>query len=1251
MEATAVPLWRVKVCIRVLGPFGADRDGVPIPLGGRRQRAVLALLAAEGGRVVSVDRMIEEIWQGAPPARALTSLQAYVSNLRRLLEPDRAPRTPATLLVSAPPGYALRLPDDAVDARRFERLLHDARAGAVAPDAALHSLAEALALWQGPAYAEFADETWAAPEIARLHELRLVARESHVAAALRTGDVAAAVPDAELLTRDEPLREEAWRLHALALWAGGRQADALTTLRAARAYLAEEVGLDPGPALTDLEAAILAGRTELLRAATRVAEGRGERRAEGLEERFVVGPQERLARGAEERLAGEPEEQPGVGPQARPAEQPVARQTPRPADTRTPPPAAPLAPVGGFAAAAGPASVLAPAALALSATPTPDPLFVGRDVELGRLLEVARRAAVAGPAVALVTGEAGLGKSALLERLAARLAADGWLVAVGRATDAEGAPPAWPWVEMLRTVAAAVPPSPVTARILAPLLADDARTGEAERDVDAGRFRLHREIWQWLAEAARARPLAVLLDDLHWADAETLAVLGGFADLPPGSRLLLVTAHRPHETDGRLADRLAVLARHAPLRLPLPGLPEAAVAAVVEAAGVPSVDAETVAALTERTGGNPFYVRETARLLAGEGALVALSEVPEGVRDVLRRRLARLPESAVSVLRLAAVAGRETSVDLLVASGDSDEDDVLAALEAGILAGLLTEPAPEQVRFAHALVRDTLLADLSGLRAARLHGRIAASLEKLTPGDVSALAHHFARAAGSATAAKAVHYCLRAAELAEARYAHDTAAELLTTARDCFDRIPASDRIPVLDGSAAVDGVPELARSAVLDRIPAPDPSVVPDRSVAPAPNAAATPGYATAAADRDAERIALLGRLLRAQVRAGAVMAARATQQQAIEHAAGTGREDLLVRALTAWSEPTPWQTRPYGVVDEPLVALLRRALAFPGLAPADRCGLLLALCAERSDLSDPDVRAAAAEALDLADDVGLRARALAALVRESDAERDPRALAEHSAQLVELAAAHDLPAFRWYGSFVQATVAAVEGDVEGAYRRLDAAADLARAYRMPGPLVVGETARATRAAVEGRWADAERRYAEATDLMARQGSPHAEGFHQVAVATVRFTQGRLGDFLPQARRLADAYGPMTADVLAAALCAAGELDEARALLERAAPLRPDYFFKVFATFRAATVVALADRPRAEELYAALLPYRDAAPPSAGFSVAIPPVARTLADLARLLGRTDEAATHARRAAEIEALWRGGTPKVDREA
>jgi DNA-binding SARP family transcriptional activator len=261
-------MWSIMVRLRVLGQLTAEVDDRAVNVGSRHQRAVLALLLAARRAVVPTDRLIDDLWDGEPPPRAIASLQTYVSNLRRLIEPDRSPRAPARWLISAPPGYALRLPDEAVDAWRFDGLVREARAVRTSdPTRARRILGEALDLWQGSAYAEFADEPWAVTEAARLEELRLLAAESLIEVTLRAGAPGEAVPPAEVLTREQPLREESWRLLALALWGSGRPADALAALRRARQMFAAELGLDAGPALAALEGDILAQRTQALRMA------------------------------------------------------------------------------------------------------------------------------------------------------------------------------------------------------------------------------------------------------------------------------------------------------------------------------------------------------------------------------------------------------------------------------------------------------------------------------------------------------------------------------------------------------------------------------------------------------------------------------------------------------------------------------------------------------------------------------------------------------------------------------------------------------------------------------------------------------------------------------------------------------------------------------------------------------------------------------------------------------------------------
>ncbi|MEV0404968.1 BTAD domain-containing putative transcriptional regulator [Actinoallomurus sp. NPDC050550] len=1055
------------VFIRVLGSFATEVNGETVHLGGPRQRGVLALLVAARGQVVPVDRMIEDLWRGEPPARALMSLQAYVSNLRRLLEPGRPPRTPARLLVSAAPGYALRLPPESVDAWRFEDLLDQART-VTDPRAARARLAEALGLWQGPAFAEVADEPWAAAETARLGELRLVATELHVAAGLRIGDPAAVVPEAERLTRDEPLREEGWRLHALALWSSGRQADALATLRRARGILAEELGLDPGPDLTALEEAILTQRTDVMR--------------------------------------------------------------------ETVPPPSPTAPL-----------------------PRPAPIikapFVGREAQLSALVTAAAEAATDGARIAVVTGEAGLGKSTLLEHLGRRLERDGWLVAAGHCPEVDSAPPAWAWTEALRAVAATTSPGEF-ADDLAPLLTD---TEPVNADATAGRFRLRQAVWKWLAAVATERPVAVVLDDLHWADAATLELLGG--GLGMRAPILVVAAYRADES-GHLTETLASLARATPLRLALPGLNDEAVAELVRTEC--DADEETIAGIAERTGGNPFYVRESARLLNGEGALVALSEVPEGVRDVLRRRLARLPEGGVSILRLAAVAGRESSVDVLVKAADADEDGVMDALDAGVIAGLLDEPGPGLIRFVHALVRDTLVADVSRLRATRMHARIADALEGTD--DIAALAHHYARAGSP----KAVGYCVQAAEFAEARYAHDVAADLLT--------------------------------DAVTN-------STGPD------------------------ERVELLGRLLRAQIRAGAVGAARETRREAVEYAESLGRDDLMIAAFTAWTEPTPWQARTYGTVDRPIVDRLSRLLK-RDLTPPVRSRLLTAYANELVGEDDPTILEAAQEALDLATEPRLRAAALEILA-------EVRGDAELCRELVEIGTEHDLPVYRVTGLLNHAGVAAAANDPVTMHQVTTEALELARTYRMPEAIAAAEIALAGLALIEGRFADAELLYIKADEGMRRIGSVHATGFLQLALAVIWLNDGTLGAHLDDVRALHAALGPMVSDLLALALHANGLDAEAREVRASPSPIRPDFFFIFLTTLRAMAIVALNDRDAAEEIYATLLPHRDGPPAGAtSLSVALRPVAHTLGELAVLLGRDHEAAAHFAQAATIADRW-----------
>ena len=250
------------ITVRVLGPMEVTVQGAAVRVGGPRQRCVLALLIAAHGQVVSAGRLVDDLYAGQAPPGAHGAVQSCVSRLRRVLEPGRAAWGQADVLVASPPGYALRLDQDAVDAWSFEDAVR--RAAEPGDPAVVHArLSAALASWRGAAFEEFAGQPWADLEASRLAELRLAAVEAQAAAALRLGRAAPVVADLERLTAEHPLREEAWRLLALALYQSGRQGDALAVLRRVRQLLASELGVDPGPALRTTEQDILAQEPRL----------------------------------------------------------------------------------------------------------------------------------------------------------------------------------------------------------------------------------------------------------------------------------------------------------------------------------------------------------------------------------------------------------------------------------------------------------------------------------------------------------------------------------------------------------------------------------------------------------------------------------------------------------------------------------------------------------------------------------------------------------------------------------------------------------------------------------------------------------------------------------------------------------------------------------------------------------------------------------------------------------------------------
>ncbi|MEU8296412.1 BTAD domain-containing putative transcriptional regulator [Micromonospora sp. NPDC048909] len=1086
---------QVAVTFGVLGPVRAVAGGGPVPLRGARQRAVLARLLAARGRVVPVDRLVDALWD-EPPDAAVAAIRTFVADLRRALEPERPPRQPSRLLITEPPGYALQPARDAVDAWRFEAAVGESgellTAGAA--ELALARLDAALALWRGPAFAEYAGQSWARGEIDRLDELRMLAVQRRAEALLALGRPAEATAELRALAADQPLREDAWRLLALALYRSDRQGDALAALRRARETLVAELGVDPGPRLRDLEADILAQAPHL------------------------------------------------AGPAA-----------PAPV---TGAPAAPAAPTPG-----GPARA-----------------FVGRDAELRSLRASADRAVELGsPTLVLLSGDAGAGKSALAEALTGRLAAAGWTTVWGRSPEYDGAPVAWPWRQVADELAASTGIAPPAA---------GEPADRAEADPAVGRFRLHGAAAAQLSAVAGRAPVLVVLDDLHRADQGTLDLLTALftEPAPVTGPVLLVGTYRATEITPELTGALARIARLEPLRIYLGGIAEAATGDLVRALVGRDLDPSAVRLVHRRSGGNPFFVRELARLLAAEGD-AALERVPAGVRDVIRHRLARLSPVAQEGLRQAAVLGRDVDPEVLAALASGDTA-TLDALDDALRAGFLSEQADGGLRFTHILVRDTLYGDLSALRRAHWHRAAGVAIERLHPDDVVALAHHFGQA-GRTTAARAARYAELAAEQAERRAHPHQAARLWQQAVDAHDRAGGGD---VRSRLTAVMGLGRaLAVTGHLDRT--------------------------------------------------------RRYRAEGIDAAERLDDPALLATVLTAFDVPAIWPRNDDEALSGRIVRAAEHALTAVGEDGVElRSRMLSTTALELRGARTDRGRRAAVEAEALARRLGdpallafaLNARFMHSFSRSGLAAERARL----GAELVDLAAGHELVTFEVLGHLVLMQAYGALADLGTADAHAVAADQLAERHDLPLVGVFTAWYAALRLALAGRSAEADIAYRRAHARMPAGGMPGMEqGLLPFALLSLR-----LADTPPTAPpEVSDEldWGPHAPWVRPLALAAAGHRDETVAAL-RALPESPhDLLREARACLVARAALAADDRNAMSYAYAELLPAAGELAGAGSGVLSLGPVARYLADLAAALGRHDEAAAHQRSARAVAARVR----------
>ena len=444
-------------------------------------------------------------------------------------------------------------------------------------------------------------------------------------------------------------------------------------------------------------------------------------------------------------------------------------------------------------------------------------IFVGREDELDRLGQLWKEAAAGGLRVALLAGEPGVGKTRLAAELARMVHEEGATVLAGRCDEDLGVP-YQPFVEALRHFADhASSPAGRLGRYGGELVRLVPEVGERvpglpaplRSDPDTERYRLFDAVAAWLAAASAEEPVLLVLDDLQWAAKPTLLLLRHVVQAGSG-RVLVLGTYRDTELthDHPLVEVVADLRRQGGVeRVSLSGLDDLGVAAIVEQAAGRSLDEAGHAlaqAVYQETEGNPFFVREVLRHLVETGVVDRGEEgwstrlpvdelgIPEGVREVVGRRLARLSDDTNQALRIAAVVGPEFELGVVQAAGDLSEDTLVTAVEEAAAARVVTEVSATRYRFAHALIRATLYESLTGARQGTLHRRAAEAIETIYQSNledyVPALAHHWAKASAPVTdTSRAVEYARRAGERALVQLAHDEAAVYYASALDLLD--------------------------------------------------------------------------------------------------------------------------------------------------------------------------------------------------------------------------------------------------------------------------------------------------------------------------------------------------------------------------------------------------------------------------------------------------------------------------------
>jgi class 3 adenylate cyclase len=444
--------------------------------------------------------------------------------------------------------------------------------------------------------------------------------------------------------------------------------------------------------------------------------------------------------------------------------------------------------------------------------------FSGRNDELEALTLAWKKAASGERQAVLVTGEPGIGKTRLSREIALAAHDQGAVVLYGRCEEDLGAP-YQPFVEALDFFLTKSPPDALQPQLgrypaelsrLCPVLEQlvPGLDPPLKSDAETERYRLFEAIASWLCQVSESSGAVLVLDDLHWATRPTLVLLQHVLHATPQAKLLIVGTYRDTDVDRKhpLFGLLADLRRQAGVsRLALTGLDGEGVRELVAHAAGHELDenGRQLAEVVQReTEGNPFFVGEILRHLRESGTIFVREDrwvsdltaqelgIPEGIREVVGRRLDRLSENANTALTTAAVVGRDFDLTVVSAASELDEEVAETGLDEAVRARLIEEIGVGEYRFSHALVRSTLYDELRATKRARTHARVATAVEQHRPADVAALAHHLVQAGSAGDVDKAVHYLLAAGEEAMDQLAHDRAVDYYAQALELLEGVP-----------------------------------------------------------------------------------------------------------------------------------------------------------------------------------------------------------------------------------------------------------------------------------------------------------------------------------------------------------------------------------------------------------------------------------------------------------------------------